>query len=76
MGAAFLTARTTSSYCCGPVTDRTLGNCSFIIGSLPIHPVTITRPFSNRASSIAERLSAFAEFKKPHVLTIIASESS
>jgi hypothetical protein len=41
--------------------------------SLPMQPVTMTRPFSAIASPIAARLSSLAESRKPQVLTSTTS---
>ncbi|CFW44273.1 Uncharacterised protein [Bordetella pertussis] len=75
-GATPCTARTTSSYCCGPVTASTLGcTCRMTDSSTPMQPVTMTLPFSAIASPIASSDSALALSMKPQVLTTTTSAS-
>jgi hypothetical protein len=59
---------------CAPVTASTCGNRARIVSaSSPMHPVTITRPFSAIASPIASRLSSLADSRNPQVLTTTTS---
>ena len=65
IGAATWTAPTTSSYWAAPVIASTCGKRARIISaSLPMQPVTMTRPFSAIASPIAARLSSLARIEE------------
>src|SRR3546814_7163229 len=48
----------------------------FASASLPMHPVTMTRPFSAIASPMASSDSSFAESRNPQVLTRTTSARS
>src|SRR5688572_28563228 len=79
LGTCRCTASITSCVACGPVTASTLGCtcCTRLPPASPFlaprQPVTMTLPFSARASPMVSRLSLTASSMKPQVLTITRS---